>query len=411
MSERFIPVADSDEQRLLFGSMDRNVRAIRERFGVSVSARRGNLRVVGDDETAVQEVSRRIAGALSRLRDGDDAPEDAEVFGLLMDEPDAEGGRGPATRPSGGRRGARGRAHDTAGSGRGQGHGPGGRPGHGHGPGGGNGARGDSARLQGAAQAVPEVRPMTPRQAEYVEAIRNHDVVFGIGPAGTGKTYLAVAEAVASLRAGTHRKLILTRPAVEAGEKLGYLPGDFQAKINPYLRPLYDALEEMLRFGELQRSIHNDVIEILPLAYMRGRTLKNAFIILDEAQNTTPAQMKMFLTRMGQESKIVVTGDVTQVDLPEGTTSGLLEAARVLSEVKGLRLVEFQGVDIIRHPMVQRIVDAYERADQARARELGLPPPGLPQRSGGVASGLGAPAPVVLAPVAPAPGGGSSPRP
>ena len=176
---------------------------------------------------------------------------------------------------------------------------------------------------------------MTARQAEYVDAIRAHDVVFGIGPAGTGKTYLAVAEAVASLRAGTHKKLILTRPAVEAGEKLGYLPGDFQAKINPYLRPLYDALEEMLRFGELQRSIHNDVIEILPLAYMRGRTLKNAFIILDEAQNTTPAQMKMFLTRMGQDSKIVVTGDVTQVDLPEGTTSGLLEAARVLGGVQG----------------------------------------------------------------------------
>jgi phosphate starvation-inducible PhoH-like protein len=224
---------------------------------------------------------------------------------------------------------------------------------------------------------MPDVKPMTPRQGEYIEAIRAKDLVFGIGPAGTGKTYLAVAEAVGSLRSGKHKKLILTRPAVEAGEKLGYLPGDFQAKINPYLRPLYDALEEMLRFGELQRSIHNDVIEILPLAYMRGRTLKHAFIILDEAQNTTPAQMKMFLTRMGEGSKIVVTGDVTQVDLPGDTTSGLVDAARVLRGVEGLSLVEFTGEDIIRHPMVQRIVDAYGRAEASRQQDAAGPGGGL----------------------------------
>jgi phosphate starvation-inducible PhoH-like protein len=225
-----------------------------------------------------------------------------------------------------------------------------------------------------------DVTPVTVKQAAYVEAIRTHDVVFSIGPAGTGKTYLAVAEAVASLRAGRHRKLVLTRPAVEAGEKLGFLPGDFQAKINPYLRPLYDALDEMLRFGEVQRYVDSDVIEIVPLAYMRGRTLKNAFIILDEAQNTTPAQMKMFLTRLGADSKCVVTGDVTQIDLPEGTASGLVEARRVLDGVQGLAIVEFDGRDILRHPLVQRIVDAYDR-EQARrdaregAREAGTSRP------------------------------------
>ena len=350
MVERHIPVEDGQEQRLLFGSMDRNLRAIRERFGVAVTVRRGVLRVAGDDEEAVREVTRRIAHALGRARDVKDPPTDAEVFTLLVDE----GGAPPA------------------GNGAGAGHaGPAapGRP---------DTSGGFTGRRHGRPlPPLPDVRPMTPHQGEYVQAIRRHDVVFAIGPAGTGKTYLAVAEAVASLRAGKHRKLILTRPAVEAGEKLGFLPGDFQAKINPYLRPLYDALEEMLRFGEVQRYIDSDVIEIVPLAYMRGRTLKHAFIILDEAQNTTPAQMKMFLTRMGSDSKIVVTGDVTQVDLPEGTTSGLLEARRILEGVQGLSIVEFGSEDILRHPMVQRIVDAYERSDAAKRKALdtGLPPP------------------------------------
>jgi phosphate starvation-inducible PhoH-like protein len=340
MAERFIPVVDADEQRLLFGSMDRNVRAIRERWGVSVSARRGNVRIAGDDEGSVREVARRIHGALARLREAEEAPGDSEVFALLMDDEREE----EAPRPA-----AHGQDHAAH---RG-------------------GARHEARRAGGGRAATPEVRPMTPNQARYVEAIRGHDIVFGIGPAGTGKTYLAVAEAVASLRAGKHKKLILTRPAVEAGERLGFLPGDFQAKINPYLRPLYDALEEMLRFGELQRSLHNDVIEILPLAYMRGRTLKHAFIILDEAQNTTPAQMKMFLTRLGQESKIVVTGDVTQVDLPGDTPSGLLEVARILRGVDGLSFIDFSGEDIIRHPLVQRIVDAYARDDERRQRAAG----------------------------------------
>jgi phosphate starvation-inducible PhoH-like protein len=209
-------------------------------------------------------------------------------------------------------------------------------------------------------------RPLTPNQERYVRSIRARDVVFSIGPAGTGKTYLAVAEAVAALRSEQVRKLVLTRPAVEAGEKLGFLPGDFQAKINPYLRPLYDALGELLPYGEVKRALAHDVIEIVPLAYMRGRTLKDAFIILDEAQNTTPSQMKMFLTRMGMGSKMVVNGDVTQVDLPEGSASGLIEAIRILEGVTGIDVVRLGPLDILRHPLVQRIVDAYERLEDPR---------------------------------------------
>ena len=200
-----------------------------------------------------------------------------------------------------------------------------------------------------------------------MRAIRGFDVVFAVGPAGTGKTFLAVVEAVNALRANDVRKIVLTRPAVEAGEKLGFLPGDFHAKINPYLRPLYDALGEMLAYGEVQRYIAADVIEIVPLAYMRGRTLKDAFIILDEAQNTTPAQMKMFLTRMGDGSKIVVTGDVTQIDLPAGHHSGLIESVRILERVEGIEVIRFGAGDILRHPLVQRIVDAYEDEDRREA--------------------------------------------
>jgi phosphate starvation-inducible PhoH-like protein len=215
-------------------------------------------------------------------------------------------------------------------------------------------------------------------QHRYVRSIRARDVVFAIGPAGTGKTYLAVAEAVAALRDGRVRRIVLTRPAVEAGEKLGFLPGDFHQKINPYLRPLYDALAELLPHGDVQRYVDGDVIEIVPLAYMRGRTLKNAFIILDEGQNTTAAQMKMFLTRMGESSKVVVTGDVTQVDLPEGQPSGLLDAIRVLEAVNGLEVIRFDATDIQRHPLVQRIVDAYDREDRVRRGDAPPPPPPSP---------------------------------
>ena len=204
------------------------------------------------------------------------------------------------------------------------------------------------------------VTPKTVGQKRYVEAIRKHDVVFGIGPAGTGKTYLAVAMALADLRAGKVSRIILTRPAVEAGEALGFLPGDLYEKITPYLRPLHDALHDMLPAEEIQKHMERAIIEIAPLAYMRGRTLNNAFIILDEAQNSTTEQMLMFLTRLGHGSKAVITGDETQIDLPPHKRSGLLEAHRVLQDVEGIAIVELSKRDVVRHPLVQRIITAYE---------------------------------------------------
>jgi phosphate starvation-inducible protein PhoH and related proteins len=204
------------------------------------------------------------------------------------------------------------------------------------------------------------VTAKTVGQKKYLDAIRTHDVTFGIGPAGTGKTYLAVATAIAALREGKASRIILTRPAVEAGEALGFLPGDLYEKIMPYLRPLHDALHDMMPPEEVQKHMERGIIEIAPLAYMRGRTLNNAFIILDEAQNSTMEQMFMFLTRLGMNSKAVITGDETQVDLPPHKLSGLLEAHRVLRQVEGVAVIEFSRRDVVRHPLVQRIIPAYE---------------------------------------------------
>ncbi len=204
------------------------------------------------------------------------------------------------------------------------------------------------------------VAPKTVGQKKYVDAIRNHDVTFGIGPAGTGKTYLAMAMAIAALREEKIGRIILTRPAVEAGEALGFLPGDLYEKITPYLRPLYDALHDMMPAEEIEKNMERGVIEIAPLAYMRGRTLNNAFIVLDEAQNSTTEQMFMFLTRLGINSKAVITGDTTQIDLPAHKTSGLLEANRALRNIEGIALIEFTRRDVVRHPLVQRIIAAYE---------------------------------------------------
>ena len=205
------------------------------------------------------------------------------------------------------------------------------------------------------------VAPLTPHQKHYIEAIRTSDIVFSIGPAGTGKTYLAVAMAVAHLIGGDVGRIILVRPAVEAGEKLGYLPGDIAAKFNPFVRPLHDALYEMLEPEKIRDYLDNGIIEIAPLAFMRGRTLNNSFIILDEAQNTSVEQMKMFLTRLGFDSKAVVTGDITQVDLPTGRKSGLVHVKRVLHDVKGIEFIEFDGRDVVRHSLVQKIIHAYEQ--------------------------------------------------
>lgn len=206
------------------------------------------------------------------------------------------------------------------------------------------------------------IRPKTFGQKEYVEAIKKHDLVFGIGPAGTGKTYLAVVMAVAALKNQTVKKIILTRPAVEAGESLGFLPGDLKEKVDPYLRPLYDALHDILGQEQTDRLIEKGVIEIAPLAYMRGRTLENAFVILDEAQNTTLSQIKMFLTRLGFQSKMIVNGDRSQVDLPKGTKSGLEVAIDILQNIKGSRFIFLNQMDVVRHPLVAKIIDAFEKA-------------------------------------------------
>jgi len=208
------------------------------------------------------------------------------------------------------------------------------------------------------------ITPKSVAQKAYIDAIRGFDIVFGVGPAGTGKTYLAMAMAIAELMKNSFSRIILTRPAVEAGEKLGFLPGDLAEKVNPYLRPLYDALHDMVDFDRARKLVERGTIEVAPLAFMRGRTLNDSFVILDEAQNTTTEQMKMFLTRLGYGSKAVITGDVTQVDLPAGKASGLKEAQAILREVPGIKFVGFTERDVVRHPLVQEIITAYERAER-----------------------------------------------
>ncbi|RYF70034.1 MAG: PhoH family protein [Comamonadaceae bacterium] len=237
---------------------------------------------------------------------------------------------------------------------------------------------GDTALVEAPEGAIvlntrrADLRGRTPTQNLYLENIASHDITFGIGPAGTGKTYLAVACAVDALERSAVQRIVLTRPAVEAGERLGFLPGDLAQKVDPYLRPLYDALYELMGYDKVMKAFERNALEIAPLAFMRGRTLNNAFVILDEAQNTTPEQMKMFLTRIGFGAKAVVTGDVSQIDLPKGSMSGLIDAERVLKRVKGISVTRFTTADVVRHPLVARIVDAYDaprRAPAARTRD------------------------------------------
>ena len=299
----------------LFGARDQHLRAIRKTFGVDITYHDTEVHVAGDEMAVTAAVD--VLETLKHL---------AERFGPLAADDVAQ---------------ALGRVT-------------------------GNGELPEAQAPVAVAATGRTIRPRTAGQAKYVKAIREHDLTFAIGPSGTGKTYLAVALAVEAFKRNAVRKIVLVRPAVEAGERLGYLPGDLQAKINPYLRPLLDALYEMVDFEQVKLHMEHDVIEVIPLAYMRGRTLNEAFIILDEAQNTTVPQMKMFLTRMGAGSKIVVAGDVTQVDLPPHTRSGLKDAMARLKDIKGFAAVHLSKADIVRHRLVQEIVSAYEEDTRKR---------------------------------------------
>ena len=302
--EKSIPVESREELTRLFGPFDRNLKEVKKATGAVVIVRNGEIRIRGT-RVAVD----RAVSAFSKMKEmSQPTPGDVQsLFESVRETP-----KGERTMPG-------------------------------------------SVFRPGV-----EVGAKSEGQLKYLEDIDRNDIVFSIGPAGTGKTFLAVSKAVQTLKEGRVRRIVLVRPAVEAGEKLGFLPGDIQAKVNPYLRPIYDSLNTFLEFGQLKRMIDSDVVEICPLAYMRGRTLDEAFTILDEAQNTTSEQMKMFLTRMGTKSKIVVTGDITQIDLTPGKPSGLIEVKDLLKGIAGIAFSYLSKADIVRHPLVQKIVDAYE---------------------------------------------------
>ncbi len=309
---------DPDNQRLanLCGALDTNLRQIEEAFDVRIGRRGETFSIEGPARQA-----RAARSALERFHEIADRPLSIEDIQLGLVEVRSE-----ATAP----------APDAA-------------------------TLPEEERPPVLHTRRTDLQGRTPRQREYLRNILGHDITFGTGPAGTGKTYLAVACAVDALEREAIKRIVLTRPAVEAGERLGFLPGDLAQKVDPYLRPLYDALYDLLGFDRTARMFEKQAIEIAPLAYMRGRTLNHSFIILDEAQNTTPEQMKMFLTRIGFGSKAVVTGDTTQVDLPKAQVSGLVDARRILAGVRGIAFTEFDSSDVVRHPLVARIVDAYEK--------------------------------------------------
>jgi phosphate starvation-inducible PhoH-like protein len=310
-----ITVEQPDKKLALFGSADRYLRMIRDTFGVQVVARDDEIRLSGEREqvgkaAAVFEQLQRTL----RRQDWLSIEEVGHAIGGVAED-----------RPQ-------------------------------HSP--------DEIDVYGRGRGI---KPKTVGQRKYIEAMLHHDLTFCLGPAGTGKTYLAVAAAASMLKHGQVKRIVLARPAVEAGERLGFLPGDMQAKVNPYLRPLFDALHDMMDFEQVKRFMVNDIIEVIPLAFMRGRTLDESAIILDEAQNTTASQMLMFLTRLGHDSKMIVTGDATQIDLPENVRSGLIDAMEKLAGIRGIAMIELERADIVRHRLVQNIVDAYERGGDGPA--------------------------------------------
>jgi len=320
---RKIDISEDMDLAPLFGSFDENIKLIEKALNVSVSSRGNSLRISGEEESVdkASEVINILIGLLDR---GERVDTQKILYAIEMSQ---ENG-------------------------------------------------GIDVKLMGDdciainSKGAP-IKTKTLGQKKYIEAINKNTIIFGIGPAGTGKTYLAVAKAVTALKSKEVSRIILTRPAVEAGERLGFLPGDLQSKVDPYLRPLYDGMYEMLGAEGFTRYQEKGVIEVAPLAYMRGRTLDNAFIILDEAQNTTPEQMKMFLTRIGFGSKAIVTGDITQIDLPGDKRSGLKEAMRILKNIEGIAFCKFTEKDVVRHPLVMEIIRAYERYDQQKEKRRG----------------------------------------
>ena len=305
---------------MLFGEHDRNIAQIEHALGVMIGSRGNELEISGPSEP-VQLAKQVLNELYAKLKQGQ-AVDSSEIDGAIR----MAGARIPGGETSG----------DEA----------------------------PRAAAEPIQTRKRPVAPRSPRQAEYIDAMRNHELVFGLGPAGTGKTYLAVAVAVSMYLTGQVDRIILSRPAVEAGERLGFLPGDIKEKVDPYLRPLYDALNDMMPTDAVLKRLESGDIEIAPLAFMRGRTLANAVVILDEAQNTTPVQMKMFLTRLGEYSRMVVTGDLSQIDLPLGSRSGLAEAVETLENMKGAAFIRFTNEDVVRNPLVTRIVRAYEKREK-----------------------------------------------
>lgn len=307
--EKTLKLNSNDEAVRLYGNLDENLRFAEKEFGVRISARNNRLTLAGSKKE-VEAAHQFFLRQLELLRGGrHDSAKETTQPSEAGEFPSSEKGRGPVSFFHKGK----------------------------------------------------IIKAKSKGQEAYLEAIQSYDIVISIGPAGTGKTYLAMAAALDALKKKQVGRIVLTRPAVEAGESLGYLPGDLYAKINPYLRPLYDALYEMVDFDEAARYIERGIIEVAPLAYMRGRTLNDSFVVLDEAQNTTHSQMKMFLTRLGFSSRAVVTGDITQIDLPSGKRSGLVEAQSILANVKGIKFVVLSEKDVVRHPLVQEIIRAYEK--------------------------------------------------